>query len=356
MKRSVQAISSSPWAGERERSTLSSLAAAISGSLSRSLSSSMRIEQALAHAERGDHHVLRLGDAHEIFEHQRRVGQQRPAGIGDHLDPRQRLGIDPVHQAGKLVGLLGRDDVAVHDVQRIAVLPHVQPGERAPGAADGVEAAALALVQQVRLLERLLDDLFRLLDGFRRDVLQREPAERERHAAFGAMAVDFGEFERAAAEIADDAVGLWKPETTPSAASSASRLPDSTSTSTPQMRSASATKDLPFLASRQAAVAIARTCPTSMRSHSARKRRMRRERLLDRVGGEQAGRLHLAAETGQHLLVEDRRRAAGQPLIDDEAHRVRADVDDRDRRPVIETTLRHVDCQPPPFNRGRGGV
>src|SRR5262249_45571635 len=41
MKQSVQAINSSPWAGERERSTLSSLAAAISGSFARSSASSI---------------------------------------------------------------------------------------------------------------------------------------------------------------------------------------------------------------------------------------------------------------------------------------------------------------------------
>ena len=34
----------------------------------------------------------------------------------------------------------------------------------------------------------------------------------------------------------------------------------------------------------------------------------RGERLLDRVGGQQPGRLHLAAEAGEHLFVEDRRR------------------------------------------------
>ena len=73
--------------------------------------------------------------------------------------------------------------------------------------------------------------------------------------------------------------GLWKPDTTPSAASSASRLPDSTSILTPQMRSASATKALPFLASRQAAVAIASTWATSMRSHSARNRRIEESAL-----------------------------------------------------------------------------
>src|SRR2546422_3421580 len=49
------------------------------------------------------------------------------------------------------------------------------------------------------------------------------------------------------------------------------------------------------------------------------------ERLVDRVGGEEPGRLHLAAEPGQHLLVEDRGGAAREPLIDHEPHRVRAD-------------------------------
>ena len=144
--------------------------------------------------------------------------------------------------------------------------------------------------------------------------------------------------------------GLWKPDTTPSADSSASRLPESTSILVRQMRSASATKALPFLASRQAAVAIAQSCadlhPVAQRAKASQ----RRQRLVDGVGGQQPGRLHLAAEPAQHLLVEDRRRAAGQPLVDDEAHRVRADVDDRDRRPVIETTLRDIHRRTPPLN------
>ena len=67
--------------------------------------------------------------------------------------------------------------------------------------------------------------------------------------------------------------GRWKPDTTPSADNSASRLPDNTSILQPQMRSASATKLLPLLASRAAAVAIDQSCATSIRSQSARKRR-----------------------------------------------------------------------------------
>ena len=151
---------------------------------------------------------LRLGDPHHVFEHQRRIGEKRPAGIGDHLDARERLGIDAMHEAGKIIGLLRRHHVAVHDMQRIAGLPHVQARQRPPSAADGIERAALAVLQQTRTARARSDDLLRLLDRFRRDVLQSQAAERQRHARLDAVAVNFGQLERAAAEIADDAVGL----------------------------------------------------------------------------------------------------------------------------------------------------
>ena len=48
-----------------------------------------------------------------------------------------------------------------------------------------------------------------------------------------------------------------------------------------------------------------------------------------RVGREQPGALHLAAEPAQRFLVEDRDQAARHRLVDDETHRVRTDVDDR---------------------------
>ncbi len=67
-------------------------------------------------------------------------------------------------------------------------------------------------------------------------------------------------------------------------------------------------------------------------------------------------RQHLAAQPCQHLLVEDRSRRAREPLVDDQAHRIRPDVDDRDGWPVIETTLRHVHRRPSPLKRGRDGV
>jgi hypothetical protein len=82
----------------------------------------------------------------------------------------------------------------------------------------------------------------------------------------------------------------------------------------------------------------------------------RGECLVDGIGRQQAGGQHLAPEPGQHLLVEDRRGAASEPLVDYEPHRVRADVDDGHRRPVIETTLRVIHGGAPPLTSGRDGV
>ena len=113
-----------------------------------------------------------------------------------------------MHQVGELERLLRRQHIAVHDVERIAGLPHVQPCERAPSPSDGVEDAALAVLEQTGLLERGPDDLLRLLDRLRRDVLQGETPERQRQAALDPLPLDLGEFERAAAEVADDAIRL----------------------------------------------------------------------------------------------------------------------------------------------------
>ena len=123
--------------------------------------------------------------------------------------------------------------------------------------------------------------------------------------------------------------GRWKPETTPSAVSSASRLPEITSILVRQICSASAMKSLPFLASRQAAVASTHSRSTCMVSHSARKRLSAASAFSTASAASSALGLHLAAEAGQRLFVEQRRRTAGDALVDHEAHRVRTDVDDR---------------------------
>ena len=226
-------------------------------------------------------------------------------------------------------------------MQRIAGLRHVQLRERAPGAADGVEGAALAALAAASTSASALLTIFSafLIDLPERSCSASPPSGSVMPGLMRLPCTSTSSSEPPPRSPTMPS-GRWKPETTPSAVSSASRWPEITSILVRQMRSAAAMKALPLRASRQAAVASTHSRSTRMVSHSARKRLQRAERLLDRVGGEQALGLHLAAEAGQRLFVEERRRAAGHALVDDEADRVRADVDDRDRRAVVEPALR----------------
>src|SRR6185437_7659463 len=96
--------------------------------------------------------------------------------------------------------------IIMHDVERIAGLPHVQPGKRTPRAAHRIECAARAFLQHVETVERMLDDLLRLLQRLAGDILQGQSAQRQRDARSDARAVNVDQFERTAAEIADNAV------------------------------------------------------------------------------------------------------------------------------------------------------
>ncbi len=63
-------------------------------------------------------------------------------------------------------------------------------------------------MQHVEVFERLLHDVLGFLQRLAGDVLQGKTAERQRHAGPHARAVHIHQLQRAAAEIADDAVRL----------------------------------------------------------------------------------------------------------------------------------------------------
>ena len=90
------------------------------------------------------------------------------------------------------------------------------------------------------------------------------------------------------------------------------------------IRSASLMKAGPFLASRQAAVAMARVLCTPWSYRARGSASAPAKAVLDRVGGEQSRGLNLAAKPAQRFLVEQRRRAAGKPLVDDKPHGIRS--------------------------------
>ena len=205
--RSVHPISSWAWRAERDSSSFSVLRGADQSVLGALGLRQLFVQQAFAHAEGREHDGLRLCDADDVFEHQSRIGQQRPAGVGDDFDIGQHVGRREAAQAPcEIERVRCRDRIAVHHPQRIAALDDVDARQRPPCSSDRIEAAAAAGLELGDAGKIRLDDALGALKRFMRQVLQRQASERQRHAAANAVAVHVDQFQRAAAEIADDAV------------------------------------------------------------------------------------------------------------------------------------------------------
>ena len=136
--------------------------------------------------------------------------------------------------------------------------------------------------------------------------------------------------------------GLWMPDTTPSAVRCASRLPDRIVIGVRQMRAASAMKARPLRASRQAAVAIAQILRTCRMSHSARKRLSASSAVSMASAASRPVDCTWRPRPANTFSLKIGVGDARQPLVDDETDRVGADIDDRDRRPVVEPALGRI--------------
>ena len=161
--------------------------------------------------------------------------------------------------AGEVARLLPPQHVVVDDGQRVAGLGDVHPRQRAPGAADQVEVAPLAASRQPGhpARELLLGDGARAHQVAAGAVRQADGAERQGGGAAAPPAVQPHQFQRAAAEVAQDAVGAGEAQQhARRRRARASSSPARTWIGTPGMRACSAaTKSGPLVASRTAAVA-----------------------------------------------------------------------------------------------------
>ena len=272
-----------------------------------------------------------------LLEHRGAVGQQRPAVARDDLDRVERVDVAARHHAAEVRRLVRLDAIVVHDVQRIALLAHVQPGERAPGAADGVERPLLAA--------RRAPSSWR--EPRRRSSRPSSATSPMPPRAGGRRAGRSRRCRSRALRMSTTSrlppprspampSGLWMPETTPSAVSRASSAPERSVTWTPVIGldrgDEFACRSTPRAAPRSRARAATRRCICVGQRAEAADRGQRRG---DRLGLEPAARREAAGEPAQLLLVEERRRRAAEPLVDDETDRVRADVDDGDRAAAV---------------------
>ncbi len=103
------------------------------------------MQQAFAHAEGREHDGLRFCHPNDVFEHQRRIGEQRPPRVGDGLDIGEHVGRrQPPQPQREVERFGGRYRIAVHYLERIAALDDMDACQRAPGAADCIEGPVAA--------------------------------------------------------------------------------------------------------------------------------------------------------------------------------------------------------------------
>ena len=216
-------------------------------------------------------------------------------------------------------------------MQGVVALAHVQARQRPPGAADGVEAAPGQRIQRFHLRQRVARDLRGLLGRAFGDVEQGQSAERQRDALPDLAVPHIGELQRTAAEIAHDAIAP---------------VDRGDHAIGRQLRLAHARQQLDRTAQRALGQSQELRTVGGVTHGGGRQRAnvayfhdvaqdaeplQRHQRLGDAILRQHAGRGHAAAEAAQHLLVEGRRRRAGQRLIGDEPNRVGPDIDDRHR-------------------------
>ena len=170
------------------------------------------VEQAFAQAAGGNDHLARLSAPDDLLQHHGAIGERRTALRRNRPDGDQRICVDPLDQRGEIGGVARRDDIAMHNFERIIALTHMQLGERAPGSADRVKGAATQTVEWKGAGQLLPGDAQRGLGRAAGGVHQRQRAEFERHALadlrLPLAILDVDQFQRTAAEVADDTIGV----------------------------------------------------------------------------------------------------------------------------------------------------
>src|SRR5205085_11823751 len=82
---------------------------------------------------------------HDLFEHERRIGQQRPSRVGDDFEIGQHIRRDDSAQAPyEIERVCCAYRIAMHDPQRVTALHDVDPGQGPPCSSHRVKCAATA--------------------------------------------------------------------------------------------------------------------------------------------------------------------------------------------------------------------
>ena len=164
-------------------------------------------EPALAQAVGGEDDAGGAGGAQQAAQDDGGVGQVFDAAAGHAGHALDEFAPGFGNDAGEVAGFLAANSVVMHHVQRVAGLGDMDARQSAEGAAGDVEILAGGFGREGHGFERLGDDgagLDEILAG-----AVGEADDADRHGGGGAdrAGIEADEFERAAAEVGEDAVG-----------------------------------------------------------------------------------------------------------------------------------------------------
>ena len=296
------------------------------------------VEHALAHPVGRDDHPVELPQPHQPVQHQRPEGQRLGAAARHAGHALQRLLALRHHELRDAQRLDPRHLVAVQDVQRIAGAGHVQAGDVPPDAADRVERAALELLQPGQLHQAGVDDGPRPVQTAARHVHQPQRTEGQRRPRPQHAVLEAGQLQTAAAEIADQPVGVRQ------AADDAERRQFGLllagqhldRTAAGLLRPADEIRPVGGVAGGGGGDRMDPAHPHRGR-HQA-EALQRRQRELHALGVQPPGRHHVPADRADRLFVEQGDGIAVRRLEDDEAHGIGADVDHAEHGRPASTT------------------
>src|SRR5437868_13786510 len=97
----------------------------------------------------------------------------------------------------------------MQNAKRIILLFHVDMGESAPDAAHRIESTPLQRLCKVELVQRLFDDIARLVEIAVSGIHQAQRTERKSCGIAGLAVLHRHHIETAAAQIRDETVGGW---------------------------------------------------------------------------------------------------------------------------------------------------
>ncbi len=208
------------------------------------------------------------------------------------------------------------------------MLLHMNTRDRAPRAADRVETRIFQPPEPACAFEMAIDDVLQraLVIGLFHQ--PQRPDRQGRNIAHPAVA-DRGKLDTAAAEIADHTRGIGN-------ASQHAKRREPSLFRTRKNTHADGEALLDVVDEFGAVLGIAHRCRCQhIDARRAGGAGQRDEALQiglgerDTLGAQPIGLLETAAEAAHDLLVEQRPRRAARPVIDNEAERIRTDIDDR---------------------------